>query len=160
MEAAVFTVAVPGSVTYWLPRYAFGLWGPLAPASPAAQQSSAAVLLMVGLAVFARCVWDFVARGRGIPVPVDHPRQLVVTGLYRYVRNPMYLGVLLVLLGEALYFGSVRFLIYTMLWLLLVHVFVIVHEEPYLTARFGDSYRHYRGSVRRWIPGARYRADA
>lgn len=160
IEAVAFTIVVPGAVTYWIPRYALGLWGDVPPESWLAWHTVAIGLLTLGLAVYLRCAWDFVTRGRGIPAPLDHPRQLVVTGLYRYVRNPMYVGVLLVLLGEALFFQSARFLIYTMAWLLLVHVFVVLHEEPYLTDRFGDSYRHYRSRVRRWIPGQKYRGAA
>jgi protein-S-isoprenylcysteine O-methyltransferase Ste14 len=69
-------------------------------------QFVAVLLLTLGLAVYLRCLWEFAVRGRGIPAPIDHRKQLVVTGLYRYVRNPMYVGVLLFLLGESLFFGS------------------------------------------------------
>ena len=80
----------------------------------------------------------------------------MVTGLYRYVRNPMYLGVLLVLPGEALFFGSRDFLLYTVGWLLFVHLNVLFYEEPDLRRKFDGSYEDYRRSVRRWIPGKRY----
>lgn len=81
-----------------------------------------------------------------------------MTGLYRYVRNPMYVGVLLFLLGEALFFGSWAFLLYTLGWLAVVHVNVILYEEPSLRRKFGASYDHYRSAVRRWMPGKRYAA--
>jgi protein-S-isoprenylcysteine O-methyltransferase Ste14 len=110
----------------------------------------------LGLAVYLRCLWEFAARGRGIPAPLDHPKKLVVTGLYRYVRNPMYLGVLLVLLGETLFLQSSGFLLYVIGWLIFVHLNVILYEEPNLTHKFGDSYKHYRSAVRRWLPGERY----
>ncbi len=160
LEAVVFTVVMPGAVTYWIPRHVLGLWSGVAPAPGSVIHTAAIGLLVGGLAIYLKCVWDFVTRGRGIPAPVDHPRHLVVSGLYRYVRNPMYLGVLLVLLGETLFFVSGRLLIYTAAWLLLVHTFVVLHEEPYLAGRFGDSYERYRASVRRWIPGAAYRRSS
>jgi protein-S-isoprenylcysteine O-methyltransferase Ste14 len=89
-------------------------------------------------------------------LPIDHPKQLVVTGLYRYVRNPMYVGVLILLLGEVMVFRSLDLLIYTIGWFVFVHLNVVVWEERLLRHKFGDSYARYRGSVRRWIPGRRY----
>ena len=130
------------------------------PPSWSAWHLAALALLIVGLGIYARCLWEFAARGHGIPAPIDHPKQLVVTGLYRYVRNPMYLGVLFVLLGEALFFRSSAFLIYAMAWFAFVHVNVLVYEEPNLARKFGVSYEDYRAAVRRWIPGSRYRDPA
>jgi protein-S-isoprenylcysteine O-methyltransferase Ste14 len=156
MEVLTFTVLVPGTVTYWLPR-ALDLWGPV-PARPwPLTVWPSIVALAIGFAIYIRCAWDFVTRGRGIPAPIDHPTRLVVSGLYRYVRNPMYLGVLLVLLGESLLFQSSSFLIYTLVWLTLVHAFVVFYEEPNLHRKFDGSYDAYRAHVRRWIPGRAYR---
>lgn len=157
VETIAFTVLVPGTVTIWLPRDILHIWGDTSPAEWTWRHTAAIVPLAVGLAVYARCVWDFAARGRGIPAPLDHPKHLVVTGLYRYVRNPMYVGVLLVMLGEALFFGSLPFLEYTAIWLAFVHLSVLVYEEPNLRRKFGESYEHYCASVRRWIPGRAYR---
>ncbi|HVW04969.1 MAG TPA: isoprenylcysteine carboxylmethyltransferase family protein [Vicinamibacterales bacterium] len=157
IEAVVFTVLVPGTVTYWLPR-ALDLWGPV-PARPwPLAVWPSIVSLAIGFAIYVRCAWEFATRGRGIPAPIDHPKQLVVSGLYRYVRNPMYLGVLLVLIGESLLFQSSSFLIYALVWLACVHAFVIVYEEPNLHRKFDGSYDVYRTHVRRWIPGRAYRA--
>jgi protein-S-isoprenylcysteine O-methyltransferase Ste14 len=103
-----------------------------------------------------RCLWEFAARGRGIPAPIDHSKQLVVTGLYRYVRNPMYLGVLLFLLGESLFLEYRGFLFYALGWLLVVHLNVLIYEEPNLRRKFGSSYELYASAVRRWVPGRRY----
>lgn len=157
LETIAFSVIVPGTVTYWLPKHALGLWGEVIPASGSVWHVAALLPLGLGLGVYLKCVWEFATQGRGIPAPLDHPKQLVVTGLYRYVRNPMYLGVLLVLLGEALFFQSTAFLLYALAWLALVHLNVLLYEEPNLTRTFGDSYRHYQVSVRRWIPGPKYR---
>jgi protein-S-isoprenylcysteine O-methyltransferase Ste14 len=158
LETILFSILVPGAVTYWLPRYVFGLWPGVLP-SLSVWQVAAVALLTLGLSIYLRCLWEFAARGRGIPAPVDHPKQLVVTGLYQFVRNPMYFGVLLVLLGETLFFRSYDWLIYTMAWLLFVHLNVIFYEEPYLARKFGGSYLRYTSSVRRWVPGRRYRGD-
>ena len=98
--AAVFTVLMPGAVTVFLPYYVLdcsvpeiGVLGPL--------HLVAGVVLVVGTAIYLRCLWDFVRAGRGLPSPVDHPKKLVVCGLYRYVRNPMFVGIFLVLLGAS-----------------------------------------------------------
>jgi protein-S-isoprenylcysteine O-methyltransferase Ste14 len=156
VETVLFTVLVPGTVTIWLPRW-LGIWGDTSGPPWTIWHDAALVPLTLGLAVYARCVWEFASRGRGIPAPLDHPKHLVVTGLYRYVRNPMYVGVLLVLLGEALFFQSVSFLEYTLIWFAFVNVAVLVYEEPNLRRKFGDSYERYRSSVRRWIPGRAHR---
>lgn len=156
LEAVAFTLLVPGTVAFWLPfamleRSRFAL-----PASWSAAQFAALVPLGIGAAIYVRCVWDFVTRGRGIPAPIDHPKQLVVTGLYRYVRNPMYLGVLLFLLGEALFLEYRDFLLYTAAWFVFVHLTVLIYEEPNLRRKFGTSYERYTRAVRRWVPGKPY----
>src|SRR4029434_8945949 len=111
LETIAFTLIVPGTVTVLLPRLILGDAKPDT-LSWSTTQLAALVPLALGAAIYLRCLWEFAARGRGIPAPIDHPKQLVVTGLYRYVRNPMYVGVLLVLLGEALFFRSRDFLVY------------------------------------------------
>jgi protein-S-isoprenylcysteine O-methyltransferase Ste14 len=156
-ETLLFTVLVPGTVTIWLPRDWLRIWGDTSPSPWTIWHIAALVPLTIGFAIYARCVWEFAARGRGIPAPLDHPKQLVVTGLYRYVRNPMYVGVLLVLLGEALFFRSRDFLIYVLIWFAFVNLAVLVYEEPNLRRKFGASYDRYCESVRRWIPGRDYR---
>lgn len=152
-ETLLFTVLVPGTVTIWLPRDWLRIWGDTSPWPWTIWHVAAMIPLTVGLAIYVRCVWEFAARGRGIPAPLDHPTQLVVTGLYRYVRNPMYVGVLLVLIGEALFFRSRDLLVYVVAWFAVVNVAVLVYEEPNLKRKFGESYERYRSSVRRWIPG-------
>ena len=151
-ETVLFTVLVPGTVTIFLPHW-LNVWGNLPPEPWTVWQITALIPLAIGLAIYVRCVWEFASRGRGIPAPLDHPKHLVVTGLYRYMRNPMYVGVLLVLLGEALFFRSLDFLVYVLIWFAFVNVAVFVYEEPNLRRKFGDSYNRYCGSVRRWIPG-------
>jgi protein-S-isoprenylcysteine O-methyltransferase Ste14 len=107
---------------------------------------------LVGAGMVVWVGYAFVTRGKGTPVPIDPPRRFVADGLFRYVRNPMYVGALLVLLGEALLFRSVWIVLYAAgLWLVL-HTFLVVFEEPQLGRRFGSSYRAYVESTPRWIP--------
>jgi protein-S-isoprenylcysteine O-methyltransferase Ste14 len=154
--ALLFTVLVPGTVTVALPYYILGRTLTFDQQVGALAQVGGLALLLVGFAVYSWCLWDFVVAGRGLPSPVDHPKHLVVRGLYRYVRNPMYLGVLSILLGEVLVFHSLALLQYAAVWFLFVNVVVRVYEEPYLSSRFGHGYDDYRGRVRRWIPGLPY----
>ena len=96
--------------------------------------------------------WNFLVQGRGTPAPVDPPKKLVATGFYRYVRNPMYIGVLLTLIGHFLWFGFWFLLAYTALAFLATHLFVTLYEEPTLKRKFGASYENYLKSIPRWIP--------
>jgi protein-S-isoprenylcysteine O-methyltransferase Ste14 len=109
-------------------------------------------LILIGGSMLLRCIWDFGSKGRGTLAPVDPPRRLVVHGLYRYVRNPMYLGALIALLGQAMLFESTALLWYSTLWLACVHLFVVFYEEPALRRQFGDSYEQYCVTVHRWVP--------
>lgn len=160
VEAALFTVLVPGTITVWLPFLILLDGTPVFPATWGPIQFGALPLASAGLVVYFWCLWDFVAAGRGIPLPIDHPRRLVVRSLYRYVRNPMYLGVLCVLLAEVIVFRSPVLLLYTFGWFVIVHAFVVLYEEPTLRRKFGDEYARYIRSVRRWLPGRPYGDDA
>lgn len=111
------------------------------------------VVLVLGVAIYAWCVWDFATFGRGTPAPIDAPKRLVVRGLYRYTRNPMYLGVLTTILGWALLFADVGVLIYGICVAAGFHLFVLLYEEPRLEQLFGAEYTHYRTRVNRWMPG-------
>ena len=111
----------------------------------------------VALAVagFTMILWvstTFVRRGKGTPVPLDPPKEFIAIGLYRFVRNPMYLGLLLVMLAEAALFRSVWLLVYASLFWLAVHSYLILIEEPELEARFGPAYLSYKATTPRWIP--------
>ena len=107
-------------------------------------------VIVLGIGVLLRCVWDFFAAGRGTLAPLDPPKHLVVTGLYRFTRNPMYNAVLTVLLGEAWFFRSMSLLQYAGIVFVLFNVFVLLYEEPVLESQFGESYRTYRRLVPRW----------
>jgi protein-S-isoprenylcysteine O-methyltransferase Ste14 len=91
-------------------------------------------------------------QGQGTPAPIDPPRQLVAVGFYRYVRNPMYVGILAMIVGHFLWFGYWNLLLYTVLVFLAFHTFVTYYEEPTLKRKFGPTYEDYLRKVPRWIP--------
>lgn len=109
------------------------------------------ILVLAGALLVLWCIGTFVARGRGTPAPFDPPREFVAVGPYRYVRNPMYIGAFGVLVGAGLTVRSPSILGLAVLFLLLVHLLVLLYEEPSLARRFGDSYLRYKASVHRWI---------
>ena len=112
------------------------------------------VPMLIGAAIMIRCCWDFAWTGHGTPMPLDPPRRLVVTGLYRRVRNPMYLGMGLFLIGEAFALPQVtrEMLLMTVILFAIVNVFVMAYEEPTLRATFGEDYVRYTRAVGRWVP--------
>ena len=108
--------------------------------------------MVLGVALLATCMWEFAASGRGTLAPVDPPRHLVVRGLYRCVRNPMYVAVTTILLGEVGLTRSSPLLWYLLAWFVAVNLFVLLYEEPTLRECLGTSYAEYSRQVRRWIP--------
>jgi len=110
------------------------------------------VPIVVGIVVVVACVVGFAVQGRGTPAPFDPPRQLVTGWLYARVRNPIYVGGSLVLLGEAIVWQSFAILGYAVGMWLIWHLLVVGYEEPALHRRFGSSYGQYRQQVRRWLP--------
>jgi protein-S-isoprenylcysteine O-methyltransferase Ste14 len=105
-------------------------------------------------------VWDFAVFGRGTPAPLNAPKKLVVRGLYRYTRNPIYVGVLTVLLGWAVMFRGMGLLIYAVCVAICFHLFVVLYEERHLQKEFGGEYADYRSRVSRWLPRLRRRPAA
>jgi protein-S-isoprenylcysteine O-methyltransferase Ste14 len=118
----------------------------------AAVEVPGAILMVLGAILVRACAGVFISRGRGTPAIFDAPRLFVAIGPYQYVRNPMYIGGLVLLFGFGLYERSVSILFLTLLLSLVVHLFVLFYEEPTLTRRFGSSYQEYLKTVRRWIP--------
>jgi len=118
---------------------------------PAGQVILGATLICVGVAIYLWCAWDFVSKGLGTPAPIDAPRVLVVKGLYRFTRNPMYVGVSSMILGQSVYFGSARLLAYLACIVTAFHLFVRLYEEPTLRRLFGSQYDDYRQQVPRWL---------
>lgn len=113
--------------------------------------------LTIGILLLAACIGEFATRGRGTLSPLDPPRHLVVRGLYRYVRNPMYLSVTAIVLGEVLLTSSTALLVYWIIWFVTANMFVLIYEEPALRNEFGASYDDYCRRVGRWLPRLRPR---
>ncbi len=154
VRSIAWAILLPGVVAGYVPWRFFGLSHvQLDLHTPV--QVAGLLLITVGGAVLAVCIWEFAARGRGTLAPMDPPQDLVVSGLYRYVRNPMYLGVATVLLGELILTRSRGLLGFAAAWFVVVNLFVIGYEEPNLRRRFGASYDAYTGSIGRWLPTLR-----
>jgi protein-S-isoprenylcysteine O-methyltransferase Ste14 len=138
---------LPGLVSVVLP------WLIVQPVSwPAGVALIGLVPLVLGLILSGWCVTLFATRGHGTPAPWDAPRRFVALGPYRVVRNPMYLGVGSVLLGEAVLFSSWPLVLYLTVLFVVWHAFVVLWEEPSLDRAFGQEYRSYRAAVPRWLP--------
>jgi protein-S-isoprenylcysteine O-methyltransferase Ste14 len=152
VRAITYSTLFIGAVLVYLPAQARAWAGVAAPPVFGPLQILAAVVGGSGAALCAWCILSFALIGRGTPMPLDPPRRLVVRGPYRYVRNPMYLGAALALVGSALFYRSGALLAYAAAFLLLVHLFVIAYEEPTLRRTFGKDYEAYSRDVRRWLP--------
>jgi protein-S-isoprenylcysteine O-methyltransferase Ste14 len=152
MKNLLFTLLVPGTVAFYLPYW---IGSRHATAPPAGALALAAPLLFAGAAIYLWCLWDFGTAGRGTPAPIDPPTRLVARGLYRYVRNPMYVGVLTAIAGWLVAFRSTDVLVYGLVVACIVGAFVLLVEEPQLRRRFGASYVDYCRQVPRWLPHVR-----
>lgn len=157
LKTAIFTIVAPGTVTVLIPYLILSSPSARPPAEFGTFRYLGGLLISLGFSLYLWCGWDFAIAGRGTPAPVDPPKELVVRGPYRYVRNPMYIAVLSVVLGEALLFQSRALLRYGLWVFLLFFLFVLAYEEPVLRRKFGESYRRYCASVPRWLP-IRFRA--
>lgn len=156
----VFVALVPGTVIGWIP-YALTGWrsGPPLLGVEATRWLGVA-LIAAGAPLFVGFLRRFVVEGRGTPAPVAPPQRLVVGGFFRWTRNPGYVGVLCLVVGQALLFASAATLVYAAILALGFHLFVVLYEEPDLRRRFGDDYAAYCRDVPRWLPRLRARGRA
>jgi protein-S-isoprenylcysteine O-methyltransferase Ste14 len=152
LKTAIFTIIVPGTVAIYIPYWLLSSSSVPALLPMGVFRYFGILLALLGAAIYFWCAWDFTFAGKGTPAPIDPPKMLVVKGLYRHIRNPMYAGVLTLLAGEAWFFASRQLFIYAGVIFLLFNLFVIFHEEPALQRQFGESYRRYCAAVPRWIP--------
>ncbi len=150
VRSLLWTILLPGVVAGYVPWRFFGLRRAQLAFSPT--RLLGLLCIGIGIVLLVACIFEFARSGRGTLSPLDPPRRLVVRGLYRYVRNPMYLSVTTILLGEVILTGLRALAIYWALWFLAVNLFVIGYEEPTLQQRFGPSYDEYLRSVGRWLP--------
>lgn len=146
----IFVVAQPGLMGGLVPYFLTGGWESADP--PLVLKLVGAALLAAGLGFLAHTVIRFAVEGRGTPSPVAPTENLVVGGAYRYVRNPMYVAVIAVILGQAAILGRTVLVVYAAIFWLVVASFVRFYEEPTLRRRYGDQYAAYRRAVRGWWP--------
>ncbi len=151
LRSALYATVFLG-VGSWLALQARGFDRTMGVGMPTWTPLVGVLIMTLGAAVVLACVMSFVVSGRGTPAPFDPPREFVSTGPYRWVRNPMYLGGLTLLIGFAFLHRSLAMLILAGGFLGIFHAFVGLYEEPHLTRTFGDAYTRYRAEVRRWIP--------
>ena len=158
VRSLLWTILLPGLFAGYVPWRYFGL---NRARLDLFRPTDAVGLFCIGLGtlLLAGCVLEFARSGRGTLSPLDPPRHLVVRGLYRYVRNPMYLSVTIIVLGEVLVSQSLALAVYWAIWFLGVNFFVMGYEEPTLRRQFGASYDEYRRKVGRWIPTIRFRKN-
>jgi protein-S-isoprenylcysteine O-methyltransferase Ste14 len=152
LGSAIFLVIAPGTLAVYVP-WRITHWHIAVPLLGFAGFRIIGVLLIIaGLPVLLNSFARFALQGLGTPAPVAPPRRLVVTGFYRHVRNPMYVAVLLLIVGQGLLFGSDMLLKYAVVVWLGFFVFVLLYEEPTLRNKFGAEYEEYCAHVPRWIP--------
>ena len=152
MGSALFLFAAPGVAAGVVPWLLTG-WRSSDP--PAVVAAIGVVLIALGVGVLLHAFARFAVEGRGTPAPIAPTDRLVVGGLYRHVRNPMYLAVSATIVGQALVLGRPLLLVYAAAFWLVVAAFVRIYEEPTLSARYGDEYAEYRRAVPAWRPRLR-----
>lgn len=149
-KTAIFSVLAPGTVgvliPFWLRRSAAHYF-PV----PPLQIPLGILMFVIGAGIYLWCAWDFVVKGFGTPAPIDAPKVLVVQGLYRFTRNPMYVGVSSMVVGQMIYWGSSAIAVYLLLVITAFSLFVIFYEEPALRRQFGAAYEEYCRRVPRWF---------
>lgn len=151
LRTLLFTLLVPGTVLGLVPlALTANRWGPRVDLGAAHLIGFA--LILPGVAIIVWCFIHFVRRGHGTPAPYDPPRRLVIVGLYKHIRNPQYVGVILVALGEAILSGRTLLFLYAGILALGYHLFVRWYEEPTLRRAFGEEYVRYCAVVSRWLP--------
>src|SRR5215470_15068037 len=150
LRSLFFTFLLPGTVTVLIPYW---LVSSIVPVRYFHWfQYLGLPLILIGAAGLLGCIWQFFSEGHGTLAPIDAPKQLVVRGLYKYVRNPMYVAVVTVLIGEIILFGSKAILVEGVIFMMSAYVFVVFYEEPTLRRLFGESYERYSKTVGRWLP--------
>ena len=152
LKSLIFIILVPGTVTVLVPYVLLNSFGDVLRISIGKFRYLGVIPVFLGVPILLWCIWDFTFTGKGTPAPIDPPKELVVRGLYRYTRNPMYVGVVFILFGETIFFASLLLFGYTLFMFLCFHIFVVGYEEPTLRRTFGSAYAAYCDSVPRWFP--------
>ena len=154
LKTFLWSVFVPGTLTILVPYLLLSYKLELYHLELSSFRFIGLLPIVLGALAYLWCAWDFTFKGKGTPAPFDPPKEIVVRGLYRYVRNPMYVAASLALTGEVILFGSISILIYAAIVFSVFHLWIIFYEEPTLKRKFGASYEQYCMKVSRWIPSA------
>ncbi len=149
LRSLLFLIVAPGMVAGYIPLGLL-LWGSQIETGVFAYL--ALPLWLIGGMILLWSFWNFLNEGRGTPAPIDPPKELVAAGFYRYVRNPMYMGILAMIIGYFLWFKYWNLLIYAVVVFMAFNTFVMYYEEPTLKRKFGVAYEEYCKRVPRWIP--------
>jgi len=152
VRAITYATLFIGLVLVYLPGRLLAGSGIVRPAVIGVPQIAGMIIGAIGAVVALWCILTFAFIGKGTPAPFDPPRGLVIRGPYRFVRNPMYIGAGLALLGAALFYQSWPLLIYAGVFFVATHLFVVLYEEPTLRRTFGDEYEAYCRRVKQWLP--------
>jgi protein-S-isoprenylcysteine O-methyltransferase Ste14 len=150
IRALTYATLFAGFLLWFVPAEILAMAGLRAPRGFGWSQAIGGLVGIVGLGLAVSCVLAFATLGKGTPAPFDPPRRLVIRGPYRLFRNPMYVGAGLWVLGLAMFYQSPGLLLYTVVFMVIAHAFVLLYEEPTLQRMFGDEYREYCRRVRRW----------
>jgi len=150
LKNLLFTIIVPGTVAGFLPWWLFNPYD--LTQTSVVDLLAGALLIVTGFALYIACVHPFATYGKGTPAPMDAPIHLVVVGPYRFVRNPMYIAVLLIILCQAVITHSANFALYGLGIAIMFFLVVIIYEEPVLMNKFGDEYVKYCARVPRCVP--------
>jgi protein-S-isoprenylcysteine O-methyltransferase Ste14 len=159
VRAITYAALFIGLVLIYVPAQILSWAGILRPEVIGFPQIAGMVIGTLGGAIALWCVYTFATIGKGTPAPFDPPRRLVTRGPYQFVRNPMYIGAGLALIGAALFYESLSLLGYVGILFLIVHSFVIWYEEPTLRRTFGNDYEEYCRKVRRWLPSVQEKGN-
>lgn len=151
-KATLATIIVPGGFCILVPYLILNASPSVLPPAPVLLQIFAALIMICGIVMVGWVSVVFVRKGKGTPIPLEPPTQLVIEGLYRYVRNPMYVGAVLILLGEVILFRSGWLLLYAACLWSALHIFLVKIEEPQLIRRYGTNFINYLETIPRWIP--------
>lgn len=148
----LFTILQPGVVTVLFP-YLILRWQGQAflPERWSILNVIGLCLMLIGLSILLSCILRFATEGKGTISPLDPTKNLVAKGLYRYSRNPMYLGAMTLLIGETLFSSSLALAIYAVVVFIAFNLFILFHEEPRLRRDFGNEYEEYCQRVSRWL---------
>jgi protein-S-isoprenylcysteine O-methyltransferase Ste14 len=150
VRALTYATLFAGFLLWFVPARILAIAGLRAPRSLGLMQAAGILFGIVGLGLAVSSVLAFATLGKGTPAPFDPPRRLVIRGPYRLLRNPMYMGGALWVLGLALFYRSAALALYSTAFLAIAHAFVVRYEEPTLQRMFGNEYREYCRLVRRW----------